>query len=216
MRLPQTVISLLTPLSSFYSPSNQQPSVVQSPLRHHPVTAGRSTFSPLLPPAIPLAVKSIYLNAWLPGGAGGYLAGTWPKHWPVNHPDSAKGFALSWAGLIRVDGHSFVFLGDPEVDDRGTRPPVATQLAFHYTASQSIFSFEAGGVPFNVTFLSPVTPHDFKRMSLPLSYLSVDVDPAALRKHNVSIYSDTSAEWASGDSSAEVVSLRTLERTGII
>lgn len=41
-----------------------------------------STFSPARPPALPLAVKSPYLSAWLPAGSndgnGGYLPGQWP------------------------------------------------------------------------------------------------------------------------------------------
>jgi hypothetical protein len=48
-------------------------------------TARRSTFTPVKPPAIPLAVKSPYLSAWIragdDGGNGGYLAGRWPIHW---------------------------------------------------------------------------------------------------------------------------------------
>jgi hypothetical protein len=44
-----------------------------------------STFSPARPPAVPLAVRSPYLNTWLPagkdGGNGGYLAGAWPVFW---------------------------------------------------------------------------------------------------------------------------------------
>lgn len=46
---------------------------------------GQSTFTPARPPALPLAVKSPYLNTWLnagtDGGNGGYLAGQWPVHW---------------------------------------------------------------------------------------------------------------------------------------
>jgi hypothetical protein len=44
-----------------------------------------STFSPLRPPAIPLAVKSPYMSTWQQagsdGGNGGYLAGQWPTFW---------------------------------------------------------------------------------------------------------------------------------------
>jgi hypothetical protein len=44
-----------------------------------------STFTPTKPPAIPLAVKSPYLSAWLragsDGGNGGILPGAWPIHW---------------------------------------------------------------------------------------------------------------------------------------
>ena len=201
MLIPQIVLSVVAPLSRILESSKQLP------LRPHLV---RSSFTPLLPPAIPLAVKSVYVNAVLPtggdDGSGGYLAGSWPHHWPVSYPGSAKSYHLGWAGMIDVDGESYVFLGDPEVDSRHTKPQVATQTAFHFTASQSIFTFEAGGLDFNVTFLSPVTPHDLIRMSLPLSYMSVDVDPHGLRKHNVSVYTDFAGEWASGDSNVDIVS----------
>ena len=57
-----------------------------------------SSFSPLRPPALPLAVKSPYLSTWLQagsdGGNGGYLAGQWPTHW--------FGQATGWTGMIRV------------------------------------------------------------------------------------------------------------------
>lgn len=46
---------------------------------------GQSTFSPLRPPAVPLAVRSPYLSTWQKagsdGGNGGYLAGQWPTFW---------------------------------------------------------------------------------------------------------------------------------------
>ena len=179
MLLPQIVLSFAAPLASLFDPKGPQ----QLPLAPH---LSRSSFTPLLPPAIPLAVKSVYVNAVLPTGGDqgsrGYLAGSWPRHWPVSYPGSAKSYNLGWSGMVNVDGKSYVFLGDPEIDFHGTKPPVATQTAFLYTASRSIFTFDAGGVDFNVTFFSPVTPHDLVRMSLPLSYMSVDVDPAALRK----------------------------------
>jgi hypothetical protein len=45
-------------------------------LTGHLVFAG--TFSPLRPPAIPLAVASPYLHTWLEADN---LAGTWPVFW---------------------------------------------------------------------------------------------------------------------------------------
>jgi hypothetical protein len=47
--------------------------------------AAESTFKPLRPPAIPLAVRSPYLSTWQQagqdGGNGGYLQGQWPTFW---------------------------------------------------------------------------------------------------------------------------------------
>jgi hypothetical protein len=48
-------------------------------------SAATSTFTPLRPPAIPLAVRSPYMSTWQQagkdGGNGGYLQGQWPTFW---------------------------------------------------------------------------------------------------------------------------------------
>ncbi|TNY20467.1 glutaminase GtaA [Rhodotorula diobovata] len=169
-----------------------------------------SSFAPLLPPAIPLAVKSPYLNCWLSAGGDdgskGYLAGSWAQHWPVHYAGSQRDHRLSWAGLIDIDGETFEFLGAPLSDAAPLLGPskVARQTAFVYTATRSIFTFEARGVEFNATFLSPVSPNDVVRQSLPFSYLIVEVDPSALAKHAISVYTDISGEWASGEASVDL------------
>ncbi len=43
--------------------------------------AAASSFTPARPPAVPLAVRSPYLNSWLEGGSGAILPGSWPRHW---------------------------------------------------------------------------------------------------------------------------------------
>lgn len=59
---------------------------------------------------------------------------------------------------------------------------------------------DVGGlVSMNITFLSPVDPKDKTRQSLPVSYLSIEVQSADGNAHDVSLYSDVSAEWTSGD-----------------
>ena len=49
------------------------------------VTQAASTFKPTKPPAVPLAVRSPYLSAWLQGDSGGILPGTWPQFWTYVH-----------------------------------------------------------------------------------------------------------------------------------
>ncbi|CAI6341238.1 unnamed protein product [Periconia digitata] len=154
------------------------------------VTA-QSTFTPARPPALPLAVKNPYLSTWFAAGSqrgnGGYLPGQWPSFW--------TGQILGWAGLIRVDGETFTWMGSPSNFE------AASQVAYEYTSTKSIFTIDvADKVTVKATFLSPVTPNDFKRQSLISSYLSVSVFSKDGQKHDVQLYTDISAEWVSGDS----------------
>ncbi|OTA84699.1 hypothetical protein M434DRAFT_83133 [Hypoxylon sp. CO27-5] len=154
-----------------------------------------SSFSPARPPAIPLAVKGPYLNSWLnvgsDGGNGGYLAGEWPRFWTQQ--------ITGWAGFIRVDGKAYNWLGAPPGAD------LVDQTDFSYTSTRSTFVMSVGGkVEMNITFLSPVTPSDLRRQSLVFSYLEVAVHSLDGANHDVQLYADVSAEWASGDLSAIV------------
>ena len=61
---------------------------------------------------------------------------------------------------------------------------------------------DVGGlVTMNITFLSPVTPDNMLRQSMPVSYLNVEIQSADGNEHGVSIYTDISAEWTSGNRS---------------
>ncbi|KAJ4311479.1 hypothetical protein N0V94_007920 [Neodidymelliopsis sp. IMI 364377] len=54
-------------------------------------------------------------------------------------------------------------------------------------------------ISMTVTFLSPLTPRDFKRQSLVFSYMNVEVSSLDGAEHDVQVYTDASAEWVSGD-----------------
>ncbi|CAA9959750.1 hypothetical protein PTNB73_02317 [Pyrenophora teres f. teres] len=148
-----------------------------------------STFTPTRPPSLPLAVKSPYLSTWVPagsnGGNGGYLPGQWPSFW--------TGQWLGWTGLIKVDGTTYLWMGAPK--DFNNK---ANQTSFEYTSTKSIFTMTAGNVELKVTFLSPLTPKDYKRQSLIFSYMDVEVSSLDGSEHDVQIYTDISAEWTSG------------------
>lgn len=89
--------------------------------------------------------------------------------------------------MIQVDGETYTWMGLP-----GTR--TVNQTAFEYTSTKSIFTMNVGGlVEMNVTFMSPITPQDFKRQSLVFSYLNVEVSSLDGKEHNVQVYSDISA-----------------------
>ncbi|KAH9906652.1 glutaminase A [Xylariomycetidae sp. FL2044] len=159
-----------------------------------PLVSTESTFSPARPPAIPLAVRAPYLNSWLnvgsDGGDGGYLAGAWPTFWTDQN--------TGWTGLIRVDGTAYTWMGAPT-----DAPEAVDQTEFSYTSTRSTFVMNVDGkVEMNITFLSPVTATDLKRQSLVFSYLDVVVSSLDGDSHDVQVYSDVTAEWASGDNTA--------------
>ncbi|KAK4100063.1 DUF1793-domain-containing protein [Parathielavia hyrcaniae] len=145
-----------------------------------------ATFTPARPPAVPLAVRSPYLNSWLQGGSGAILPGSWPRHWTGN--------ILGWQGLVAVDGVTYNWMGG------APGPSLVKQLSLEYTSTKSIFTFDvAGKVTMIVTFLSPVYPDDMARQSQQFSYISLKTRSGDGTPHDVQVYMDVSGEWASGD-----------------
>lgn len=74
----------------------------------------------------------------------------------------------------------------------------ATQLSAEFTATRTIFAFVADDVYFNVTFLTPVTPHDYLRQSLPLSYLHFQLDTTTIRGRSIQMFTDIDERWVTG------------------
>lgn len=90
-----------------------------------------------------------------------------------------------WSGLIRVDGTAYTFMGG------APGAPNAEQIGMSYTATKTEFLLNVGGkVEMSVKFLSPVTPEDMRRQSLPFSYLDIAVRSLDRSAHKVQIYSD--------------------------
>ncbi|KAB8305035.1 hypothetical protein EYC80_004340 [Monilinia laxa] len=144
-------------------------------------------------------VKSPYFNSWQLFGAnapdpenGDSLALRWNRFW--------HGQIMGMTGIVIVDGEPSTWMGYPFAADQKTLLQEANQTSFEYTSTKSIFTFDVGGkINLTATFLSPLTPHDLKRQSLTMSYLHVDVVSTDGAGHDVSIYTDISAEWISGD-----------------
>lgn len=148
----------------------------------------QSTFKPLRPPSIPLAVKSPYFSTWQQAGSdsgnGGYLAGEWPTFW--------AGAITGWTGYIRVDNITYIWMGAPAVTNETNY--YVSQTAFEYTPSRSTFTMDvAGVVTMTIDFLSPVLPDTILEMSLPYSYMDVKVHSRDGKKHEVQLYTDISA-----------------------
>jgi Domain of unknown function (DUF5127)/Domain of unknown function (DUF4965)/Domain of unknown function (DUF1793)/Domain of unknown function (DUF4964) len=150
-----------------------------------------SSFDPIRPPAVPLAVRSPYLSAWLPADT---TAGTWPTFW--------TGRTTAMTGIAEIDGVPYLFLGAPNIDGHVLRGLV--QRSLKVTATRSAYVYEGGGVQLAVTFLSPVEPGDLRRQSMPLSYVSADVRSVDGAAHTVKLYFDISGEWVSADSGTKI------------
>ena len=122
-----------------------------SSVKHHPV----------LPPSYPLAVRNPYLSVWMPSDRVQQLPYAEPQFW--------AGQELGWSVIVRVNGQAYSLMGVPDADASNIRPATVRQAEF--TATHSIFDFMAGPVEITLDFLSPVSPSNYVRQSLPFSGL---------------------------------------------
>ena len=161
--------------------------------------------TPIRPPAVPLAVRQPYLSSWLPSTL---LPGTWPQFW--------EGSTTEMAGIVRIDGTSYVFMGDPKLaldvpdGNHGKQhtikdfPRALDQTALRMTPTRSRFELQGGGVGLVVEFLSPVEPDDPRRQSIPMSYVTATASSLDGRMHEVQLYLDISGGWVSGDEKQQI------------
>ncbi|CAG2108209.1 unnamed protein product [Medioppia subpectinata] len=132
-------------------------------------------------PAVPLVVKSPYLSTWM---TGRQLGDDWTRSWNKD--------IRAMAGMVRVDGQTFVFMGGLE----GIR---AVQSGLRVTPTQSVFTFTAGPIELVVNFFTPIDPTDLKRLSLPASYISMSARSMDHKTHEVQVYLDMTGEWVTSD-----------------
>lgn len=148
------------------------------------------SYYPARPPAVPLAVRSPYANAWSPTSGGGALNTNGVIFWPGN--------ALGWEGIITVDRISYKWLGT-RAEDLPTMDNLkaATPTTVFYDSQSSIFTFITGPIELTASFLSPVLSRDLCRISLPLSYLTISVRSVDNGTHTVQLYNDINGQWIS-------------------
>ncbi len=108
-------------------------------------------------PALPLVVNDPYFSIWLPG----------------DRPTDAE--TIHWSGVrkplkgyITVDGKRYRFLGKD-----GT--PAVETLDVTVTPLQTIFALQAGAVRLNVAFWSPALPDDLDALSIPVTFVDLEV-----------------------------------------
>ncbi|RYP78166.1 hypothetical protein DL769_003247 [Monosporascus sp. CRB-8-3] len=157
---------------------------------------GVPSYSPLRPPAIPLAVRSPYTSVWSTTSGGSTLNSVRPTFW--------SGDSVGWEGIVTIDEVSYEYMG-AAVQDLPFLPSFKSAVPqdVSFDSQYSNFTFFAGPVRVTASFFSPVIPKDTCRSSIPLSYLTTKVESTDGRPHRVRFYSDVDAAWIgepSGDS----------------
>ncbi|KAL7619645.1 hypothetical protein AAE478_010186 [Parahypoxylon ruwenzoriense] len=155
---------------------------------HATADEGLPKYSPIRPPAVPLAVRSPYTSAWTSTAGRGTLNNRSPIFW--------FGQPLGWEGIVVVDDNSYEYMGTiindfPELAYFNSS--IAQEVSFD--SQYSNFTFLAGPVTITASFFSPVTPKDVCRSSIPLSYLTTSVHSNDGKPHHVQFYSDINGAW---------------------
>lgn len=126
----------------------------------HPSTAFIHT--PIQPASYPLAVRSPYLSTWIPGGLVANLSNASPQFW--------TGASLGWGIMARVDNVTYSLMG---ISKPANGTLAAKVLKGEFTSTHTYFTLVAGETNLTLDFLSPVSPSNYLRQSLPFSeYLS--------------------------------------------
>ena len=144
-------------------------------------------------PSFPLAVKSPYLSAWLPGNYGSNVAAGQPEFW--------VGQSLTWNVLARVNGRAYNVFGVPQGISGYT---VAQTASITWTSSHTVIKMTAGFATITLDFFSPVLPgaNDYLRQSLPYSYLTVSA--TSTKNDKVQILSAIDETWTAQNGAANL------------
>ena len=105
---------------------------------------------------------------------------------------------MTWSVIARVDGQAYSLFG---VSNALEGVQEASVKEANFTSTHSIFTLEAGSRTFTLDFLSPVSPQNLLRQSLPFSYLTVSVSGGSTG--SVQIYSDIDSSWTGKPDNAE-------------
>jgi hypothetical protein len=132
-------------------------------------------------PAYPLVVNDPYLSVW---STHDRLTDGWSSHW------TGKEQAL--CGIIRIDGEAHRFIGGQPRYFGRPLPPMA-QTAVTVLPTRTIYTFAQAGVQLQLTFTTPLLPHDLDHMAWPVTYLDLQVQSNDGRPHQVELYIDVGA-----------------------
>ena len=147
-------------------------------------------------PAYPLAVKSPYLSAWVPGNQ--LLSGA-----ATAHPQFWTGSELTWPIFARVDNTTYSLFGNPNGNFNATS---AKTNSVSYTSSHTYISLTAGRASFTLDFFSPVLPgkDEYARQSLPYSYLTVSATSSSFLPPKLQILTAIDSSWTAQNGASQL------------
>ncbi|KAL8737725.1 MAG: hypothetical protein Q9181_001410 [Wetmoreana brouardii] len=137
------------------------------------------------------------------------MPGSLVANLPSSSPQFWAGQNLTLGVLARVGEETFSLLGVPSPPG-GVRP--ATVSSAEYTSTHTVFTMTAGNATIKVDFLSPVSPSNYLRQSLPFSYLTISVSNAD--GSAVQIYADIDESWT-GQSGSTTANSSTSGQTSV-
>lgn len=140
------------------------------------------------PPAVPLVTHDPYFSVY---STSNTLTEDWSKHW--------TGAVNAMTSMARVDGKPFRIMAPMPRD-----VPAMKQTDLQLTPTRTTYVMEGGGVQIKFTFLSPLLPDDVEVLARPVTYVTWEVVSQDNKKHNVSLYFDTTAEWVVDKPSQQV------------
>jgi hypothetical protein len=123
-------------------------------------------------PATPLIAFDPYFSVW---SMADRLTDQETKHW--------TGTEMPMRGLARIDGKAYRWMGRLPVTT-----PAMQQTALQVTPTQTKYTFEAGGVRLQATFLSPAIPTDLDLLAQPVTYLTWNAAAIDGQPHSVELY----------------------------
>ncbi|GAA6057751.1 hypothetical protein JCM3770_001721 [Rhodotorula araucariae] len=144
------------------------------------------------PIVVPLAVRGPYIGAYLTGRQDKALVSMDPHFWTT--------LPLGWKGLLRVDGQTWNWMGNL------TDWPAARNASIRHTVAETGFTLtdDPPTVALHASFLSPITPADLFRQSIPFSYLHLTAESLDGQPHDVDVYSEINGLWLADEEDEEL------------
>ncbi len=139
-------------------------------------------------PATPLVVHDPYFSIW---SDSDHLTEGPTRHW--------TGTPQAMTGLMRVDGHTYRYLGDGD-----HLAPEMKEIDRKVTATRTIVTLQSTAVELRLCFLTPAFPDDLAVMSRPVTYLTWDVKSRDGAEHDVTVYLDIESSVATNEGNQQV------------